>query len=607
MLVGLLVAAIVVVPNPPAVEAQEDGPETWEFYSRWGVASLAADRETANRIYIYAIERVGDTMYVGGAFEQVVQRGKRSRPVDQSFLAAFDANTGDYIKEFTPTLNHPVYSIAVHPVTGSLLVGGEFTEVNGTTRGGLVALDPVTGTIDASFTARVYTTAGGRATVRGIDSDGTHIYIGGGFTRVNDGARTLVRHNLAKFTLDGTLVDWKPHVGGGGVWDVALSTDQQRLFVGGRFNSVDGTSRPGLAMLDAGDASQYDAFRGWSDVARYCYVGYPGCVFVYDLEVDGGHLLVTGAEHFSSLHDDTTGERLYVWPDPHDTQAGYLDGDYVWITRHGRERDSGLWYARSRATGEYLVVSAGQGPSRGAGGFAFEKGPSGCMWFGGTLAAVDLAEVAGTSRIGIDHMGFLCPPGTTVPPSTVSIDDVLAPPPPPVVVGTCSVSLALGQITVDWELPADVTSTVVYRTPAGGDRAFWQGKVDAPGTSFTQLMGWADSYAYQVAYRTAAGLAAPVDCGVVTNTPPEPGDAACTAVLDAGQVTVSWTVPAGVDSTVIYRRPAGGASFFWQGRVDAPAATFSQPMGWASSFDYEIKFKTGNSLSTAAPCGTVGA
>ena len=418
--VAALAATIVVPTPPPVVAALGD----WDIHAPWGVSGLAEDRQTVNKVYIYDIERLGNRIYVAGAFEKVFHRSQPSNVFDQPFLAAFDAVSGAYIPEFAPRLNHPVYALLEHPETGSLLVGGEFTEVNGTPRRGLVALDPGSGATDASFRAEVIGPRARRAVVRGLDTNGTEIYVGGGFVGLNDGALLYSAQSLGRVGLDGAVdPSFRPTVQGGGVWTLALSTDQQRLLFGGLFDTVDGEPRPAMAMVTV-DGTLTDGFSDWRTVYRYCHRLYTGCGLVYDLDVDNGQVLISAAEHVSTLADDTTGATIWQRAEPHDTQAGLMDGDKVWLTRHGRAWDTGLWYQVDRATGEVTSELVGALPSSGPGGFAFEHGNNGCIWTGGTLGAADIATDNTSNLVAIGHLAMFCPAGTPVPVADPQLDDM---------------------------------------------------------------------------------------------------------------------------------------------------------------------------------------
>ncbi|MEZ5340538.1 MAG: hypothetical protein R2706_03560 [Acidimicrobiales bacterium] len=59
-----------------------------------------------------------------------------------------------------------------------------------------------------------------------------------------------------------------------------------------------------------GSGTLTNTFTRWEQVAPYCYGGYPGCIFVYDLDVADGKILISAAEHFSALHDTTARIKL---------------------------------------------------------------------------------------------------------------------------------------------------------------------------------------------------------------------------------------------------------------------------------------------------------
>ncbi|MEZ5340537.1 MAG: hypothetical protein R2706_03555 [Acidimicrobiales bacterium] len=130
-----------------------------------GASPLATDRQTRNNIYVYEIENINGIVYVGGALQQVVHRDSPDQPIDQPFIAAFDAASGDPVATFRPVLDHPVYAITEHPTTGAIIVGGEFTMVNGQPQTGLVALDPLTGATDTSYDVDIVLGGSWRATV----------------------------------------------------------------------------------------------------------------------------------------------------------------------------------------------------------------------------------------------------------------------------------------------------------------------------------------------------------------------------------------------------------------------------------------------------------
>ena len=100
----------------------------------YGVSGLANGFSTERDTEVRSMAQIGGTMFVGGNFAKV-DKYSDGTSVAQSYLAAFDASSGDWISSFRPTFNGKVNAVAKLP-SGLLAVGGEFTTVNGTAAGG---------------------------------------------------------------------------------------------------------------------------------------------------------------------------------------------------------------------------------------------------------------------------------------------------------------------------------------------------------------------------------------------------------------------------------------------------------------------------------------
>ncbi|HWT01469.1 MAG TPA: Calx-beta domain-containing protein [Pyrinomonadaceae bacterium] len=157
---------------------------------------------------------------------------------DGTLDASFNPGTG---------ANDIVYAIAVQP-DGRILIGGAFTDYNGTARSRIARLNP-DGTLDASFNPG----AGAAGTVPDVRTillqpDGKAI-IGGNFT-MYDGA---ARGRIARLNSDGTLdTSFAAGAGatGGGVFAMALYSDG-KVFVGGAFTMYDGAARGRVARINS--------------------------------------------------------------------------------------------------------------------------------------------------------------------------------------------------------------------------------------------------------------------------------------------------------------------------------------------------------------------
>ena len=95
-----------------------------------------------------AVGQLGDTTYLGGRFE-FVQDATRSTTVPRQNMVAFSASDGTINATFVPTFDDAVYAILA--VGDSVYVGGSFDDVNGQPRPALAKLDATTGALDPGF------------------------------------------------------------------------------------------------------------------------------------------------------------------------------------------------------------------------------------------------------------------------------------------------------------------------------------------------------------------------------------------------------------------------------------------------------------------------
>lgn len=153
-------------------------------------------------------------------------------------------NTGNLDNAGAGVVRHDVTVLSVQS-DGKIVIGGSFVNFAGTTRNRIARVNG-DGTLDTSFLA-TGSGANGDVSALAIQADG-RIVIGGTFTNVNGTAR----NRLARLNTDGTL-DTSFVVGAGAdavVRAMAIQSDG-RVLVGGTFNSIDGTTRNGIARLNA--------------------------------------------------------------------------------------------------------------------------------------------------------------------------------------------------------------------------------------------------------------------------------------------------------------------------------------------------------------------
>ena len=150
--------------------------------------------------------------------------------LDNTFAASFAA------------YDEGIFALAIQP-DGKVLIGGDFTVVNGTSRFGIARLNS-NGTVDNSFNPG--TGAYGVYAIA-LQPDG-RVLIAGGFQSVNGINRKFVARLNADGSLDGSFDpgpgpnDW--------IGAMTLQTDG-KVLIGGNFSMCQGTNSQGIARLNA--------------------------------------------------------------------------------------------------------------------------------------------------------------------------------------------------------------------------------------------------------------------------------------------------------------------------------------------------------------------
>lgn len=196
------------------------------------------------------VARSGNIAYVGGSFGSVAPTA--------NLVFGFAAFSFDSATPVLPRLdiNGRVRAVVALP-GGGWLVGGEFSQVNGSSRGRLVKL-LADGSVDAAFTA----TANGA--VRALVVSGNRVFVGGDFTTVSSTSRDrLVALDAATGALDATFV---PSFTGGTTPSIrALALSGTSVVVGGTFTMAGGMAHQNLAAVDATTGAVVGTFTGTAD------------------------------------------------------------------------------------------------------------------------------------------------------------------------------------------------------------------------------------------------------------------------------------------------------------------------------------------------------
>jgi hypothetical protein len=315
--VALVGAGLVALVARPA-----DAAPSPTYFSSTPIASWRADGVGWTTLV------VGGTVYVGGTFGSV-SSPDGATVVPRANLAAFDLATGALVSGFRADTNGDVRALATDG--RRLFVGGSFTRVNGSSRLRLAALDPATGAVDPTWRVDA------NSNVYALAVGGDQLFAAGSFTTLAGGARS--RAGAVSLTT-GALGPWAPALDNTAV-SLAASADGTRIFLGGGFRTVNGSSRPWLVRTD--DAGVVVPV-AWRDLT--------GPALALELDPSGTRLAaaLAGVANAGVWYDTTSGNRLWRQVCDGDGQAIHVVGGTVVSGFHeGCDGDTGLRVAANLA------------------------------------------------------------------------------------------------------------------------------------------------------------------------------------------------------------------------------------------------------------------
>ena len=243
---------------------------------------------------------VGNTVYVAGDFTTARPAGAApgTQTVPRSNLLAYDIATGQLVESWAPSTNGVVHAIAASPDGSQIFVGGAFNRVNNVGRSRFAALSASTGAVLSSFSA------GTNGEVRGIAVAPDAVYITGTFNTVGGQSRARV----ASFTPSGTLRGWSANVQSRISYDIATSPDGSRVFIGGAFEKVNNVPRLGTAALSGATG----ALLPW-DVSDEVYSWGPDAA-VTSVNADESNVYFTSsAENGAPLWNSTPSRKVKMY------------------------------------------------------------------------------------------------------------------------------------------------------------------------------------------------------------------------------------------------------------------------------------------------------
>ncbi len=185
-----------------------------------------ADFGTNGRVRAFLAS--GDNIYLAGSFTKVFDGAGAH---DASNVALYNKSTKRYVQGFNASTNGVVTSLA--QIGGRLYLGGEFSKVNGSSRGHIAAINASSGGLDGGFHADA--NAGVDALLVGNGG----LYASGSFKTINSGG-SFARSFVARLDPGSGRPDGWSANPNGRVRTLGLSNNGSAVFLAGSFSAVDG-------------------------------------------------------------------------------------------------------------------------------------------------------------------------------------------------------------------------------------------------------------------------------------------------------------------------------------------------------------------------------
>jgi hypothetical protein len=368
--------------------------------TNWGVSGIGAGPnsvEGSNEVSAFA--EGNGIVYVGGNFLTVQKSAAGASQVNQSYLAAFDVHTGEFISSFRPTFDKQVKALAVLP-NGDLAVGGFFGTVDGASHPALAILNPTTGAVDPAYSTQLIDAlSGGVPFVRALDVQGGWLYLGGEFTHITGGTATSPVYSRAAGRIsvtDGTPdASWNPEFNGT-VISLDASSQGDRVYFAGFFDkSKTSTAVKGAAISTTGATDipwniTFSASANYQqavkEVGNKVYIaGSEHMLFGYNRsDMSPASTTILGSSGGDGQAIATDGTTIYAgchcfWTE-YDGASQWPNIGTAW-TSANKINSFGAWNA---ATGKYEAqFNPTVSQRHGAGSWALFVDSTGVLWTGG--------------------------------------------------------------------------------------------------------------------------------------------------------------------------------------------------------------------------------
>lgn len=188
---------------------------------------------------------VGNTVYATGSFSKARPPGVGqggAGEVNAGNIFAYDIRTGARVTSFNHTLNGQGLALTASPDGSRIYVVGDFTAVDGVSRGHIAAFNTSNGSLVSGFAPTLSNQ------VAAVTANDETVWVGGNFFNANgSGRRRLASFNAS----NGSLRPWAPKADDEKVQSMVLAPDGTRVIIGGKFKTINGQSANGMGSVDA--------------------------------------------------------------------------------------------------------------------------------------------------------------------------------------------------------------------------------------------------------------------------------------------------------------------------------------------------------------------
>ena len=273
---------------------------------------------------------VGNTVYATGNFTKARPPGAAAgtNEVNANNIFAYDIATGARVTSFNHSLNGQGLHISASPDGSRVYVVGDFTTVDGASRGHVAAFATGNNSLVTSFAPNV------SAKVAAVTATNSTVYFGGNFFKVNDQGRTRLAAVRAS---DGANLSWAPKADDNQVVSMIVAPGGSRVVIGGKFTTLNGVSSHGMGAVDATTGATLP----WAATAKIDNSG--NGASITSLSTDGtnvygtGYAFETGNFEGSFAADPRTGNLIFANDCHGDTYDAAPIGSVLYTVSHAHD------------------------------------------------------------------------------------------------------------------------------------------------------------------------------------------------------------------------------------------------------------------------------